>query len=297
MSPPFTKSMEEPTEIYYERKLPPEIVHMIDTDYANTLYDRRRMSHLLLVSQSFYTLSSPLLYGSLHLTNFGKFHLQESAPSSSVAPQRLHDLHVAFSMNTNLAKLTHTFFIDRDTERTLVESDWDTIRLIFPFLCKLKRLYLSPLPSTPSNLVRSLPENIQLTHFIYASHYQANWLASFLQTQQSLRYLSLIRVTWDPSSDIFSNTSLILPKCHTFHFSRESFAGASLLQLPSLEHAVVNSPITLMGVTNVDIMRRLKSLEISCVTDQTILAVMKCLECLEYLFAGLEESTVNSIAP
>ncbi|KAJ8507264.1 hypothetical protein ONZ45_g10342 [Pleurotus djamor] len=262
--------MEKQTQTYAQ--LPPEILQLILTDYTNNLQDRRPIMHLLLVSRLLYSIYAPILYGSLYLTESDQSPVQKHTPSTILTRCRLSDLRVALSGSVGLSKAIHTFSIGDELEPRLTPSDWRTIKAIFACLTQLERLYVPPILGTPSSVLSSLPKTIQLTHLISGSRRFQSSLTPFLQTQRLLQYLSL-----------FSPSFAGLPHLHTLHCDREAFPRIRSIEFPALEHIVLKTSIMMWPLSNEDIVRRLRTLNISCIPDDQFVSLLRDLERVEFL--------------
>ncbi|KAJ8507275.1 hypothetical protein ONZ45_g10350 [Pleurotus djamor] len=267
-------------------QLPPEILSMIITDYTNSLEDRRPIRHLLLVSRSFYSIYTPILYESLYLTESSKINIEKHDPSTILTPPRLSHLHVVLLGNTSLSKLVHTFSFSDNVQQNLVQSDLVTFKAIFSSLTNLTRLCIPPLMAAPSRPLEALPETTQLSHLTCGSPYFPSFLDHFLPTQPSLRYLSCAQLHFDDHRHVFSRRFCGLPNLHTIHCDGAAFGRIRLTQYPAIEHVVMNSSAMLWPIDNGDMLRRLRTFHFSCYPNERLFELMRNLERVEFL--GIE---------
>ncbi|KAJ8490023.1 hypothetical protein ONZ45_g13359 [Pleurotus djamor] len=88
-----------------------------------------------------------------------------------------------------------------------------------------------------------------------------------------------------------------LPNLLTLEGDQDAFRRVRLAEFPGLEHIIVQMSTTLFLVTNEDILRRLRTLYITCKPHENLFVLLRALERIEDLFTGIGDVASIKYSP
>ncbi|KAJ8508832.1 hypothetical protein ONZ45_g8928 [Pleurotus djamor] len=217
--------------------LPPEILSLIVTDHVFKV-NRNQLKPLFLVSRLFCHLIAPIFYECLVAT-VNRF---ADLPCTHVFHPHLPALYATFFSKPSLAKYTKTFISRISPHDPEFDMAWQDLQLILPFLTNIKRLSISPPPSSHPSLMRSLPDMKNLSHFDNYSIWEEEDVGDITRFALSLEFLSLPGLPFLPPSTV---AAFVAPKLHTIQCHPKFLPLITPNRFPCIDNLVLFHSLSL----------------------------------------------------
>ncbi|KAJ8520251.1 hypothetical protein ONZ45_g2911 [Pleurotus djamor] len=268
-----------------------EIISHVDQDVRN----RRDLLPLQFVCRNAYAMATQLVYNSI-IVPIPKLYYTDryELPCTPVPPNCLPQLFATFATNPKLAAHTETLIFRPSFYRYNL-LDW-------PCFPHLKRLSLTPLPSSGSGLLKGLSKSIRntLTHFHMEGCTDLRKFHQFLVDHPSIEYLRV-----QPHHDYLTSSSIpdnvLLPKLTTlegcpYFWVALTTGPTSHAQISTqLVHVEINPQMDL-GLKFEDLaFRNLRTLKIKLDALDEIAKISRQLFKVEFVHINVQASYIISI--